>query len=529
MATTPSAALSIRPPENPLDQYAKALSVKNMMSQGTTQQLEQTGMEQQNQQRALAINDQKATTAAMQEWDGKSYDDLLPLVVKHGGSSNAVLGLKKTILDQQEKKSKIAADDATTGSKNLDMMKTKNDMLLGHLNAATDVPDSQLIDAVHREKNAALANGYLDPQHGEMLEQLLSTGDPQKVRGALLIFEKGLRSEKEQFSQAKDNAETYKNIQQGNLAKAEALQKGSPLTAMENDPNHFTAEKLPATMAYLQSKVAEPNADPVDKARATRLLSTAQTAQKLMFRQDASKKATEQAVTQGSPTVAAQLLVDGDSTLAQLKSRGVTPEFIAQTLNEAKRISGGKFNAQQAEAQFDVAKSPTNVAFFGSAKSLTNKGGTLDQLADAAKDIPSGQIPVFNTVADALKASTGSGPIAKYASILLGVADDYSKVMGGGQGSDTSRTQALKLVPANASPEARAAALEGIRGSVNSQLESRIGSNPVLKKMYGSDSGAAPAAKTLSLAQIQQAAKDHNVSVDEATRQAKAAGYEVKP
>jgi hypothetical protein len=57
--------------------------------------------------------------------------------------------------------------------------------------------------------------------------------------------------------------------------------------------------------------------------------------------------------------------------------------------------------------------------------------------------------------------------------------------MGGGQGSDTSRLQALKLAPANASPEARAAAIEGIRGAVSSQTNSRIGNNPVLQKMYG--------------------------------------------
>src|SRR5262249_51198823 len=92
---------------------------------------------------------------------------------------------------------------------------------------------------------------------------------------------------------------------------------------------------------------------------------------------------------------------------------------------------------------------------------------------------------VFNSVADALKVSTGSGPIAKYAAIALGVADDYSKVMGGGQGSDTSRTQALQLISASQSPDQRAASLQGIRGSVLSQTNSRIGNNAVLQKMYG--------------------------------------------
>lgn len=241
-------------------------------------------------------------------------------------------------------------------------------------------------------------------------------------------------------------------------------------------------------------------------------------------------KQAEQVIAQGDPAAAGKLLADGSLTLGELKSRGTTPEFIVQATNAAQQANPG-FNPQKAEADLAVAKSPANLAFFGSAKSLTDKGGTLDQLADAAKDIPNGKIPVFNSIADAMEAATGSGPVAKYATILLGVSDDYSKVMGGGQGSDTSRNQALKLAPTSASPEARAASIEGIRGAVGSQINSRIGNNAVLKKMYGDAAqSSAPAAqsKSLSVAAIEQAAKDHGVSVDEATRQAKAAGYTVK-
>lgn len=201
MGTFPSAALSIKPPENPLDQYAKALSVKSMIG---GEQLQQQEIEK-NQ---LAINDQKSMTAAMQEWDGKSYDDLLPLVKKHGGSANAVIGLKNQVLAQQEKKSTIAKNDAETNSKQLDTLSKKNDMLLGHLNAATSVSDDKLVDAVHTEKNAAIAGQYLDKEHADVLEQLLATNDPKKIRPALEIFEKGLRGEKEQFEQAQKERET---------------------------------------------------------------------------------------------------------------------------------------------------------------------------------------------------------------------------------------------------------------------------------------------------------------------------------
>jgi hypothetical protein len=74
--------------------------------------------------------------------------------------------------------------------------------------------------------------------------------------------------------------------------------------------------------------------------------------------------------------------------------------------------------------------------------------------------------------------------------------------MGGGQGSDTSRLQALNLINKNASPQARAGAVQGIRDAVQSQATTRIGSNPVLKRMYGDTvqpSAATPAPSGLGV------------------------------
>jgi hypothetical protein len=194
---------------------------------------------------------------------------------------------------------------------------------------------------------------------------------------------------------------------------------------------------------------------------------------------------TKQALSQGDPNAAAQLLVNGDATLSELKSRGVTPDFIAKALFAAHKLSNGQYNAQSADAQFKVAQSPAQVQFFGSAKSLTDKGGTLDQLAEAAKKIPQNQIPVFNKIEDWTREAAGSGPLAEYAARVLGVADDYSKVMGGGMGSDASRAQAANLIAAKLSKEGRDGAIAGIRGSVSSQINSRIGKNPILQRMYG--------------------------------------------
>ena len=239
-------------------------------------------------------------------------------------------------------------------------------------------------------------------------------------------------------------------------------------------------------------------------------------------------KAAEQAITDGDPRAAARLLIDGTVAPSQIISSR-KPAFAQSAFSAAAQMQPG-WNAQKADADYNVAKSPGNLAFFGSSKSLTDPGGTIDQLKAAAKDIPQSEFPVFNSVADWYKAATGSGPIAKYAALGLGVADDYSKVMGGGQGSDTSRGQALNILAAKQSPEQRDGALDGIRGAVVSQTNSRIGNNPVLKKMYGSEvSSPAPTSsgKAVSLAAAKQLPQYAGKSDDEIKAAIEAYGHKV--
>lgn len=261
-----------------------------------------------------------------------------------------------------------------------------------------------------------------------------------------------------------------------------------PLLKMQTNPSEaFSGDKLPASIAYLQSQVK--SSDPKVAVRARSLLGMANAAKNQELAIDRSKKETAQAIADGDPVAAGKLLVDGTVAPSQIISAR-KPEFAQKAFSAAAQLAPG-WSAQKAEADYSVAKSSGQVTFFGSAKSLTDKGGTLDQLADAAKDIPDNKIPVFNTLQDAIAAASGSGPIAKYAAIALGVADDYSKVMGGGQGSDAGRTQALNIFKPDQSPEQRQGVLEGVRGSVLSQTHSRIGNNSVLQRMYGDQLPAA--------------------------------------
>jgi hypothetical protein len=127
--------------------------------------------------------------------------------------------------------------------------------------------------------------------------------------------------------------------------------------------------------------------------------------------------------------------------------------------------------------------------FFGSANSLIARGGTLDQLTQQSTNIPDSGLPALNKVEDWAALASGKGPLAGYAATVLGVADDYSKVMSGGVGSDTARDQALRLFGAAQTRQQRADAINSTRAAVLSQRNERIGSNQFLQRRYGDPVG----------------------------------------
>lgn len=470
MGSIPLPALDVRTPQQPnlLQQYSQLAQLQNMRQEQQQRQQEaplrmqalqtqaQSG-QLQLQQQQQAVKDQQSFRAAMTDpaLHGKTIGEVADALAQKGQISQAGwVAAKKADLDNK------------TGLAKLD--------------------DTQL-------SNAAAAH----KQTQELYNNVMNLPDDQLVANWPSIAQ--------QYDAIPGNNKQPLNPNQP-LTKAQ-LQQFGPLISMQQSylSSEMAKRKTAADVQQLEGK-SDPASPFYAPSQASISMGTAPGAAQIQageVRQAGAKSAAEakakqpyemqlaaqrQALSQGDPSAAAQLLIDGDATLSELKARGSTPSFISRTLYEAKRMSGGKYNAQAADAQYNVARSPANVAFFGSANSLLDKGGTLDQLEAAGKDIPHSQIPVLNTLADWEKAATGSGPLAKYASIALGAADDYSKVMtGSSQGSDTSRMQALKLFATNLSAEGRAGSISGVRGAVGSQVTGRIGKNPVLGRMYGSE------------------------------------------
>jgi hypothetical protein len=475
MSSIPLPALQINSQQqqpNQMNQLANLMQLRNQM-QNAPLQHQILQQEQQKgalglqsgqldlQQQQQAQKDQQGIADWYKNIDSSDPDSLDPIKVgkalqKSGVSGAGIMNVQGKLLEQKKSMAALDKDQLSNQQENANNTYNAINGIIG------ETDPTKRAQAITSLVQTAVKNGVIQPQHAQQILQ-----NP----GA--ITDDQLRQE------------------QHGLGVSTALMKSAASSKeAETGARKLSEEMNPQSSLYAPSAASvamgsAPGAAQIKAGEVRQAAAKAGAEESARMPGEMALAAQRQALSQGDPNAAAQLLVNGDATLSELKSRGATPEFIAKTLYGAHKLSGGTYNAQSADAQFSVAKSPANVAFFGSAKSLTDKGGTLDQLQKAGNALPSNQIPAFNSIADWEKAATGSGPMAHYAATALGVADDYSKVMGGGQGSDTSRLQALNIIKANASPEARTAAIQGIRGAVGSQQASRIGSNPVLGRMYG--------------------------------------------
>jgi hypothetical protein len=226
-AGIPLPALHVEAPQQPdtLGNFQKLLAIKNEQTMAPLRQQEaqqnvQTGALE-VQQKQQQLKDQQAITAAMQEWDGKDYNALYPLVTKNGGSGTAVIGLKQKALEQQKSLSEIAEKDATTGSKNIETMKQKNDMVAGALSTVMSQPDESIAQSLAQTAQELAQKGLIDPQHAQGAMQLAQSGDPAKIRQQLDIIRKGSMAQSQITEEALKKAETSKNTAQAGEATAQ--------------------------------------------------------------------------------------------------------------------------------------------------------------------------------------------------------------------------------------------------------------------------------------------------------------------
>jgi hypothetical protein len=138
MSSIPLPALSIKSDQGPgpLQQF---MTLQQILGQQTENQTRQVQLQQAQQSQA----DNKAMTAAMQSWDGKDYTQIPSLILKNGGSANAVFAATKNIQDMKQKASDIAKNDAATQASQLDTTQKTMDQNRGRVLSIINAPDNQ--------------------------------------------------------------------------------------------------------------------------------------------------------------------------------------------------------------------------------------------------------------------------------------------------------------------------------------------------------------------------------------------------
>lgn len=229
-------ALDVKTPQQPdiLQKYGQLQQLR-AMQQEQQQRAAMAPLQQQEAQQSIqsgqlgiqqqqqALKDQQAVTAAMQQWDGKDLNDLAPLVLKNGGSGQAVIGLKQKQLDIQAKAAETFKNQADGGKAQVDALKTRNDLLAGALSPLTDptkVPDAQLPQALTSAVQSLTSQGTLTPQDAQAAAQLAQSSDPNAIRTGLKEFINSHQA----LSQTIENAQKTAQIasEQSTTAKNQA-------------------------------------------------------------------------------------------------------------------------------------------------------------------------------------------------------------------------------------------------------------------------------------------------------------------
>ena len=118
---------------------------------------------------------------------------------------------------------------------------------------------------------------------------------------------------------------------------------------------------------------------------------------------------------------------------------------------------------------------------------MTEPNGAIDIASRAASKLPKMNSKTSNQVFNVAKTEFGDSALTDFHTAMLGLADEYSKVMGGGVSSDTGRQQALDILKANYSRGQLAGAVQIMRSDIAARKKAIIGKNRYLLQEYGDD------------------------------------------
>lgn len=185
-------------------------------------------------------------------------------------------------------------------------------------------------------------------------------------------------------------------------------------------------------------------------------------------------------------------LVEGTIDPSQLSKRSKDYNQNLTMANEYSLQKYGKpFDIAQAQADYKYATATRTQDTLKMIQSMIEPNGSIQIAAQAAAALP-GRLDqsTVNKAFNATATEFGSVAVTNFHTAMLGLADEYSKVMGGGISSDTGRQQALDILKANYSNGQLAGAIGIMQKDIAARKTNIIGQNRYLLRQYGGGGAA---------------------------------------
>lgn len=516
MGSIPLPALDIKTNEqSPLAQYAQLQQIRNAQTGQQTAQLQQAGIEQENQQRGLALEDQKTLRSLAPQHVQKDADgnvtgfDTEGLLKDAAGKGVSPQTINTMRMNYADTVSKLASADKSVR----DNEQAKNKAMYETLESVREIKDPQ-------QRQAALIKS---------LPTLLKQGvdvsgikTDQPISDDMLNFdESGLGMHSQMLADAKTAADVAKTKQETTTSAATQAH-----TEME------TTQGGPPPVRELNSWLAaHPGKSAADYEEYMKKIVPAYN---FNLSGGATGGLTKDAIDQQAEKYfqTGQLPPSGRGPAGVMLGRTIMQR--ANDLHPSASLAEG--SAEFSANKSSLAKLQSSLDQVSAFENTANKN--LDMFTSLAHKAINTGIPLLNApLRTGAKLLAGNEDQLALDAARQVAVNEIAKVTSNpglsGQLSDAARKEVDAFIPANAT-YGQALRVAGVlkQDMANRHESYQEQISDIQKRLGGKQSGGgggSAATKTLTSAQIAQAAKDHNVSVEEATRQATAAGYKVQP
>ena len=486
MSTIPLPALHLNPPPaqpDPVEQYARIQQLRNQavlapLQQQAAQQTVQSGAID-VQQKQQALKDQQAATTAMQNWDGKDYNDILPLMLKNGASSTAVMALKSKILEQQQSLSTTFKNNADGAQAQMTAAKTKGDLLDGALSPLVDpkqVPDAQLPQALTQTAQNLVQKGLLDPQHAQAAAQLaqLAAQNPDQARQQIDLMRKTNMAQSQIMEDAAKQAGITKDTAQAGEADANTLLAQSKANWAKA---HGIAVGVPAEDQQMADWLAKnPGKGPSDYGIAMKKIVPAYNF--------SLQNAGATGGPGGQPSAMAQAVASGQMKWGDVISPRTPMNVKAQFAAEVKQINpdfnSGDFSVEQkAKEAFTSGNYSQQLNSINTAREHMK---TFTSLADA---LDNGNVQALNSAGNAIGMQFGSDKATNFNIAKQAFSAEVAKAFSGAGVTEGDRKEIGDKISSASSP----AQLRGAAATADALL---AGKQKALQQTYQQGQRAQP-------------------------------------